>query len=140
MPLRVDGVEALREHLEDLARRAHDMGPVLRREAEVVERMIDDAWAAERSPDGQRWPSRRGASRASGRLRSAHSVEVGHRSLTLRVPIGHASYQFFGTREVPGRNPLPIRRRGGQWAMADVWVRGQVERLKDYLTGGSGGR
>ena len=106
----VTGLDEVREKLLALAARAGDLSPFLQREAASAQRYIDDAWSSRRSPEGRRWPrDRDGRSEGSGRLQRAHRTDAEADSLTITVSEGHASFQFFGTSDTPGRNPLPVQ-------------------------------
>jgi len=137
--------EALAEH-EELAQRHRDVRPFFEQAASEVEGMIDEAWAARRSPGGDAWPPLKRSSSSTGSLERAHLVSAQDDGFSIDVPLERASFQFFGTRRAPGRNPLPIEpgangglvwmQRGG----ARRWWSQMLERLEAYLTGGDRGR
>jgi len=124
----VRGLAETRERLSGVADRLDDMRPVMQSEARRIGADIDRAWDARRGPNGREWPlaappklSRRPAPRRrarGGRLRRAHDVSPERRGFRVRVPVTYATFQFFGTEDIPSRNPLPFVKRGSGFAWA----------------------
>lgn len=140
MPLQITGLDdAVAEH-EHLLARAADLTPILEEFRAELEAMIDRAWSRRVSPGGDAWPPMVRASEADGDLRRACRVRIDGGALVIEVGAEHASWQFFGTRRTPGRNPLPLERLGGELVFmrrgeAGAWVDSMIARLAAYLAG-----
>jgi hypothetical protein len=163
MPVIITGLaQAIADH-QEWAARAHNIRPVLEEIGADTTRVVDEAWSSRRSPAGEAWPpekeqapptragtrSARPARRSAGRrLEDAHEVIVEPRSITISVPVPHASFQFFGTEAVPARNPLPVERVRGGYVIpgtgtAAAWLERMLDRIRAYLIaddGDAGGR
>jgi hypothetical protein len=141
MPLQVTGLRETLAELEQLRARARDLRPALAPSAAEAKELIDRARASRRSPAGVAWPPLDETSDASGELDGAHSVIAEETGLRFVVPLRHASFQFFGTRRSPARNPLPFERVGGRYVLstsgeAGRWLARMLERVRAYLGGG----
>lgn len=141
MPLEVTGArEALARH-QRAATRARDLSPLLAEFRGELEAMVARAWAQERSPGGEAWAPRERASESTGRLRMATQVIATRDTLEITVGSQHASFQFFGTRTIPARNPLPVEPgpAGLVWVQrgeAGAWIDAMVARAEAYLAAG----
>lgn len=127
MAFELTGVDELIANVRSLRDRTESFDVFLEEEAARLDALVDESWAARRSPAGRRWPPYKDPSRTGGSLRTAHRTTVEGGRLVFRVDHHAASFQF------SLRNPTPF----GPGGKPDAeWAAGHAQRAREYLLGG----
>ena len=140
MTVEITGIDGVRAQLVRARDAAADLRPVLEQEAQTMAAMIAESWSSGMSPGGETWPIVDGD---GGSMRTAHRVTAGEASMQVSVEHPAASFVVYGTRELAGRNPLPIVRTGEGVALdmrgrAGSFWRRHADRIAEHLAGVEG--
>jgi len=120
-----DAAKALRE----MSARCKALGPVLRAQAPMIEKLIDDAFRQSRGPDGTPWQPlaqstidrrRRGSSKPlvdTGVLRNSVAVVAGANDITISTNVPYAGPQQFGATKSGA-----LKRKSGTRPAGTPWT------------------
>jgi hypothetical protein len=130
MGVTVTGIDETIRMLRELRERADNLEGFLNGEAVALHALIDESWSTRSTPGGAAWAPERENAAGGSSLSRAHTVTAEPESLTLHVSHPAASFQYHGTRTLPGRNPTPFAFDG---TPDPAWAADHAERLKAHL-------
>lgn len=155
MGVHVHGLDELRADIVESAAATSEPQEALEEWARDLDALIGRAFAAQASPEGDRWaprrtttrsraggrerPRRREASRAlgvdSGAMKASIHVETAPRAVILDVGAPHANFFVRGRRYQPGRAFVPTRDEGESASALDDLGEKLADRATEALRG-----
>jgi phage virion morphogenesis protein len=139
-----------KRRIEDMAKRAKDLTPVLRVVGEDVRTFVDDRFETKTDPTGAAWaPMAESTRRQRGddaslmvdtaRLRQSTAVVVARTQMRVGTNVEYGTYHHVGTGRLPSRRSLPFSQSGRELEMAgpagELW-RGAIESVREYIITG----
>lgn len=142
--------ERAKKRIEEMAKRAKNLTPVLRVVAEDVRTFVDDRFESKTGPTGASWaPMAESTRRQRGddaslmidtaRLRQSIAVVVGKSEMRVGTNVEYGAYHQLGAARLPARRFLPFTPDGGALEMAgpagQLWS-GAIESVREYIITG----
>lgn len=142
----INGLDALRDRLDEIGERARNLEPVLSVAAEDLKTLVDDSFEGSRSPAGVRWQPlapatvkkrRQGSSKPlvdTGNLRNSINASSGPGRLSVGTNVPYAGFHQFGTGDIPARPFLPIAGSPGSLSLVTTGPASQeIERIRRMI-------
>lgn len=142
--------ERVKKRIEEMAKRAKNLTPVLRVVAEDVRTFVDDRFESKTDPTGAAWAEMAKSTRRrrgddanllidTARLRQSIAVVVGKTDMRVGTNVEYGAYHQLGASRLPARRFLPFSPDGDELEMAgpagQLW-RGAIDGVREYIVTG----